>query len=160
MLDVTPANDNSVVVESYDAPLDFWKGRTAVVFASGFFTGPNVTFEPWVALDNGGTFPLPVNDNFGGGGTGSFALQGASLEAAISPNPATTELRVDVGDITEEGATLKVVNLFGQTLLKRDLSEGTEQTLNLDLSNFQPGNYLLRLESGRLVDTAPLQVIR
>jgi len=57
-LDVTPANDNATIVASYQANLDFWGGRTAVVFASGFFSGDAPAFEPWVALDNGGTFPL------------------------------------------------------------------------------------------------------
>ena len=55
---VTPANDNSTVVAAYAANLAFWKGNSAVVFASGFLSGNNPDFQPWVALSNGGTFPL------------------------------------------------------------------------------------------------------
>jgi Domain of unknown function (DUF4397)/Secretion system C-terminal sorting domain len=57
---VTPAGANSTVVGSYEANLSFWAGKTAVIFASGLLgsTNPNDKFEPWVALSNGGTFPL------------------------------------------------------------------------------------------------------
>ena len=33
-LDITPGNDNNTIVASYRADLSFWKGRTAVIFAS------------------------------------------------------------------------------------------------------------------------------
>ena len=55
---VTPANDNSTVVAEYKKDFNFWKGQTAVIFASGFLSGDSPSFEPWVALSNGGTFPL------------------------------------------------------------------------------------------------------
>ncbi|MEM1322767.1 MAG: DUF4397 domain-containing protein [Bacteroidota bacterium] len=57
-LDVTPGNDNSTIVASYEADLSFWAGRTAVIFATGFLGGGEPGFEPWVALSTGGTFPL------------------------------------------------------------------------------------------------------
>jgi hypothetical protein len=57
-LKVTPGNDNNTVVATYRAELAFWKGKTAVIFASGFLTGGSPAFEPWVALSNGGTFAL------------------------------------------------------------------------------------------------------
>ncbi|MEL6926272.1 MAG: DUF4397 domain-containing protein, partial [Bacteroidota bacterium] len=55
-LDVTPADDNTAVLASYVANLEFWKGRSLVVFAGGNLS--DGSFEPWVALSNGGTFPL------------------------------------------------------------------------------------------------------
>jgi Domain of unknown function (DUF4397)/Secretion system C-terminal sorting domain len=62
---VTPAGANSTVVGSYEANLSFWAGKTAVIFASGLLgsTNPNDKFEPWVALSNGGTFPLKAVQN-------------------------------------------------------------------------------------------------
>jgi hypothetical protein len=59
-LSVTPGNDNNTIVASYTANLGFWQGKTAVIFASGFLGGGSPAFEPWVALSNGGTFPLSV----------------------------------------------------------------------------------------------------
>ncbi len=56
ILDVTPSKDNNTVVASYLGRFGFWKGKTAVVFASEFLG--DGTFQPWVALSNGGTYPL------------------------------------------------------------------------------------------------------
>jgi hypothetical protein len=159
-LDVTPGNDNSTVVASYDAPIDFWKGRTAVVFASGFLAGGNPAFEPWVALDNGGTFPLPVNDNFnGGGGTQALIASSNEFSADIFPNPASYELTVSLDEVTENGGELKIVNLFGQTLLRRELMEGA-QTVNLNLEDMKAGNYFLMINNGTRMESHPFQVIR
>ena len=59
-LAVTPAGAPATVVARYEANLSFWAGKTAIVFASGFLGSkdPNDRFEAWVALSNGGTFPL------------------------------------------------------------------------------------------------------
>jgi hypothetical protein len=125
---VTPANDNSTIVAKYDAPLDFWKGRTAVIFASGFLGGGNPGFEPWVALDNGGTFPLPVSNNFSGGGSEDFiqvpgnkfsSQKGAAI--TLSPNPTADWLNVSVSAVSENRMRLSIVNLSGQVMLVRDL---------------------------------------
>lgn len=167
-LDVTPADDNSTVVQTYDAPLGFWKGRTAVVFASGFLGGGSPGFEPWVALDNGGTFPLPVADNFGGNGGSSSLLAfgnddtAEDFSAEIFPNPASSVLNVKVSGMSENSAQLLVVNLSGQVLFQRDLSENTGgvQTVNIDLATFQSGTYFLRLENGNHTESLPFQVVR
>ena len=60
-LDVTPAEDNATIVASYEAGFGFWKNNTAVVFATEFLG--DGSFQPWVALSNGGTYPLfPPNE--------------------------------------------------------------------------------------------------
>jgi hypothetical protein len=58
-LQVTPAGATAVVA-AYEANLSFWAGKTAVIFASGFLgsENPDDKFEAFVALSNGGTFPL------------------------------------------------------------------------------------------------------
>ncbi|MCC6280064.1 MAG: DUF4397 domain-containing protein, partial [Saprospiraceae bacterium] len=59
VLQVTPANDNGVVVQSYSANLSALAGEAITVFASGLLSG-QPAFEVWVALADGTTFPLPV----------------------------------------------------------------------------------------------------
>jgi Secretion system C-terminal sorting domain/Domain of unknown function (DUF4397) len=61
-LSVRPAGNTTTTVARYEANLSFWAGKTAVVFASGSLGSQGVddAFEPWVALSNGGTFPLRV----------------------------------------------------------------------------------------------------
>jgi hypothetical protein len=63
VLDVTPAGQGNTVVASYAANLNFWRGRTAVVMATGFLGGGQTPFEPWVVLSNGKTFPLKPAPN-------------------------------------------------------------------------------------------------
>ncbi|MEL6926344.1 MAG: DUF4397 domain-containing protein, partial [Bacteroidota bacterium] len=57
-LAVTPADDNETILATYEADLGFAAGGSAVVFASGFLSGDDPAFQPWVALSTGGTFPL------------------------------------------------------------------------------------------------------
>ncbi len=165
---VTPANDNSTVVAKYTADLSFWKGRSAVVFASGFLSGANPGFEPWVALDNGGTFPLPVDNNFTGGNGGVDFIQLPSndgdiaAELQLMPNPATDWLNVLLNSGTEARTRLSVVNLMGQTLLAQDLGvvQIGQQTIQFDLGNLQNGTYFLRMENGNTVKALPFLIAR
>ena len=55
-IEVTPETDNQNVLGSYASFFNFWGGKSAVIFATGFLH--DGTFQPWVALSNGGTFPL------------------------------------------------------------------------------------------------------
>ncbi len=167
-IDVTPGNDNSTIVASYDADFSFWKGRTAVVFASGFLSGSNPSFEPWVALDNGGTFPLPLADNFNGGnGPDNLIFPTANMTAPTAaailyPNPATDQINVTLEMGLESEVILTVYNLNGQALLVRNLgiqSTG-RQTVELDVNGLQSGAYFMRLQTGEEVQTARFQIIR
>lgn len=67
VLDITPANDNSVVVASFYADLSALGGGAAVVFASGFLNPANnmngAPFGLFAALANGTVVELPVVGN-------------------------------------------------------------------------------------------------
>lgn len=166
-LDVTPGNDNATIVASYDADFSFWKGRTAVVFASGFLSGNDPGFEPWVALDNGGTFPLRAAQNRGNGGSDKLKMPGGNTSVAnpaamIFPNPAADFLNLALTAVQEAPVLLTVFNLQGQSMLVQDL--GTQpkgqQTVKLDLSGLENGTYFLRTQIGDNIQTALFQVIR
>lgn len=162
-LAVTPANDNNTVVAKYIANIDFWKGRTAVVFASGFLSGDNPAFEPWVALDNGGTFPLAV-DNFGPDNPPANFLMGNQTvnKTVLYPNPASTTIDLMVKEMTGDQVQLSVVNLLGQTLLERKFDETFEgnQSFTMDVSPLSPGTYFMRLHTGQRTETIKFQVAR
>jgi hypothetical protein len=167
-ISVTPANNNSTVVAKYKADLGFWKGRTAVIFASGFLGGGTPGFEPWVALDNGGTFPLPVSSNFTGSSSASFlqlpgtGFSTGSYEVALMPNPASSWLDVNLKNEVESKVRLSIVNHFGQTLLIRDLGivEAGAQTVNFNVSELISGTYFMRIENGREVKSIPFMITR
>jgi len=164
-LDVTPGNDNSTIVASYNADLSFWKGRTAVVFASGFLSGANPAFEPWVALDNGGTFPLPQTNNFTGGGTGNKAnllTLGKAISATLYPNPASQAINLNLEMEHESEVNLTVFDLTGRVVMQRELGEqpAGHQSIELDLTSLNNGAYFMKIETGNEVQTARFQVIR
>lgn len=168
-IDVTPGNANSTVVASYDADFSFWKGRTAVVFASGFLSGANPGFKPWVALDNGGTFPLPVSTNFtGGNGSNNLIFSGentatpSAIKATIYPNPASDQINLTLETAQESEVILTVFNLNGQAVMVRDLGiqSAGSQTVALDLNGLQNGAYFMRMQIGKEVQTTRFQIIR
>ncbi len=53
---VAAADAPGRVLATYRTTFEFWRGKSAVVFANGRLD--NNTFQLWVALDNGGTYPL------------------------------------------------------------------------------------------------------
>ncbi len=164
-LDVTPGNDNSTIVASYDADLSFWKGRTCVVFASGFLGGGNPGFEPWVALDNGGTFPLRPADNLNGGGTSNRSgnqMEYNEVKTSIYPNPATDILNIVIENTNESEVVLSIINLNGQVMKVRDLGilPAGNQKVQLDLNGLQQGAYFLRTQTGDSIQTNRVQIIR
>ena len=164
-LSVTPANDNNTVVAKYIADVDFWKGRTAVVFASGFLSGDDPAFEPWVALDNGGTFPLRL-DNFRPDNESAnflIANNDEPVSTELFPNPASSTIAVRVKELSENEVNVTVVNILGQTMLERqffDAGSGN-YTVNLDVTALETGSYFMRLQiDGRKVETIPFHVAR
>ena len=62
------------------------------------------------------------------------------------PNPATTEINVNLLNNSGEAYTLGIYNAIGDLVYSQllDPSE-TKQSLHLDLSNFQSGMYIIQL---------------
>ena len=155
-LSVTPANDNNTIVAKYDANLSFWKGRTAVIFASGFLTGGNPAFEPWVALSNGGTFPLPAG-NFFQTGDDNIASRGTRFATGISayPNPVTDRLLVNLNLETETDLQAIVVDRLGRQVQERHFGRLPKgfNTLEFEFGALVAGNYFLNLRTAAGVQT-------
>ncbi len=112
IVQVTPANDNSTIVQSYSADVSSLGGQAATVFASGFLAG-QPGFEVWVALTDGTTFPLPVF-------VSANELDNKLQELRLVPNPAVSETWVRF-DLTE-GTNLRyaVRDLAGRMAAEGD----------------------------------------
>ncbi len=165
-LSVTPANDNNTIVASYNANLSFWGGRTAVVFASGFLGGGSAAFEPWVALNTGGTFPLPLApflvEQGGGEDRRSASLGSGALDVKAFPNPAYDRLNVNLSIESETEIQATVFSTLGQAVITKNygtLSEGT-QSLEFEVYDLPKGNYFLHLRHNNGVQTVPFVVIK
>jgi hypothetical protein len=155
-LSVTPGNDNNTVVAKYDADLSFWKGRTAVIFASGFLTGGSPAFEPWVALSNGGTFPLPLN-NFFSPNDDNVALRGTAFASDITafPNPVADRFTVNFKMENEADVQAIVVDRLGRLVQEQNFGQLPKgfNTLEFNFGSLAAGNYFLNLRTADGVQT-------
>ncbi len=159
VLQFTPPNDNSTAFRSYEEDFAFWKNKTALIFATDFLNGRN-EFTPWVALSNGGTYPLEFFSMSNGQGDDNN-IPDFNL-VSVYPNPAsdTTILGLNV----EEEATITVLlsGLFGEIFLEENLgvlAPGFFETA-LDLTAVPPGTYFLQVRSLDTVQTVLLVVAR
>jgi len=69
------------------------------------------------------------------------------LVAKVYPNPATHVLNFEINKRFSETSTLRVVDMSGRDIEDIQLSEGNN-SLAIDLSNYNPGLYLLHYNNG------------
>jgi len=156
---VTPFNNNNAVVGSYQTNFNFWQGNTAVIFASGFLDG-TPEFEPWVALSNGGTFPLDAVDDGGGNGEGN-GIPDFNL-ISVFPNPTDTQTTIRLNVEEEAAVTVTIADLVGNVLLQESLgvlTPGFFETV-LDVSSVPTGTHFLTVESVDTTQTVLIIVLR
>lgn len=161
-LSITPGNDNNTIVAKYQADLGFWKGRTAVIFASGFLGGDSPAFEPWVALSNGGTFPLQAIPQLQNPSE-DLQLRNTSVVSNLNafPNPTAGHFTVNL-DLKEASDMQAIVaNSFGQIIRESNFGNLPKgfNTLNFELGNLPAGRYFVQLRSKTGVESIPVVVL-
>jgi len=149
-LGVAPTGTTDVVA-TYRAALSFWKNRTAVVFASGDFAQGR--FQPWVALSNGGTFPLNtlnsgnINAIIPAAATSGLASVENLLVTSIYPNP--TQDSNTIRFLLNETGNLKIDLMNTQGQLVKTVFSGIKEkggyTITNNLNDLQSGTYFYRL---------------
>jgi Domain of unknown function (DUF4397)/Secretion system C-terminal sorting domain len=147
IVNLTPADNNANILQSYIANITPLAGGSATVFASGFLTptGDQPPFQVWVALGDGTTFPLPVV-------TSTDNVQGID-EAQISPNPVVDLLNLNLTLSEAVNLRYRVTDLAGRTLTEGDwgrMPEGATQQ-QIPVEGLSAGMYFLELlgENGR-----------
>lgn len=72
-----------------------------------------------------------------------------SAELRLYPNPAQSNITVDLGQLAEEGVTISIVDLAGRTFYKQSVNNGAREGVQLDLAamGLQNGAYVLRVEN-------------
>ncbi len=154
ILDITPAEDNSNIVASYNANVTPLDGGAAVVFASGLFSGDSPAFEIWVALPDGMTFPLPLV-------TSTNELSRIVEEYTLAPNPAYNETTLTFGLKESADLTLSVFGLNGQIYQNLDLGKMPKglHTQRIDLTSLPAGQYVIGLVSNKGIVAKKLVVM-
>jgi hypothetical protein len=154
IIQVTPANDNTTIVQSYRADISTLGGQAAVVFASGFLSG-TPGFEVWVALANGTTFPLPVFVR-------TNELEERLLSLQVAPNPAVHEtwIRFELSEPTP--LRYAVRDLTGRMLYEGNLGNlpAGPFAQRIEVGNLPSGMYQLELHSENSVQTRKFIVQR
>ncbi len=119
-IDVTTA-DNSATVASYELNVSFWKRRSLTIFATGSLT--EGTFQPWVALSTGGTYPLPTWTGLSANSIRGNAAFGndTALQPLVAPNPASDFTILEFETQGEAPVQINLFNGTGQLLRSKDL---------------------------------------
>jgi HYR domain/Lectin C-type domain/Secretion system C-terminal sorting domain len=65
----------------------------------------------------------------------------------VFPNPATDIIGVDLSKYKGKAVSIYLYNQFGQQVLTRQVDKVSGETVNLDISQHQTGNYLIRVTS-------------
>ncbi len=148
---VAAASEPTKPLATYRTSLEFWKGRTAVVFANGRLD--NKTFQLWVALDNGGTYPLfPVDGDVNNPALQAppvFADVEAPLLLGVYPNPAGTQQTIRFAVAETQALSIDLINVQGQRVRQVFRGEVTEGMYSqpVDLSGLPAGAYFYVVES-------------
>lgn len=169
-LAVTPAGTPNQVVARYRTTWEWWKGRTAVVFASGNLA--EGTFQPWVALDNGGTYPLfPVSPRaaaesttttMGGQGTTSGTQSSAStLVLGVFPNPASDEQSIRFALEADSEVLIDLVDVNGRRVRQVFAGQLTAgmYTQPVDVSGLAAGSYFYVVRNGEAGAVTSMRVL-
>ena len=159
-LNVTPATDNANVVATYSAGFSFWKRRSAVIFATELLG--DGTFQPWVALSNGGTYPLSRLEGLVQPEIFTQRVEDLGEVIRLAPNPAT-DITSLTFDLPKESAT-NIVLLNANGKLLRSFTYGQLgvglHTVDIDLADFGAGYYYIQLQSGELTKVRPLIITK
>jgi hypothetical protein len=173
-LDITPGN-SSTVVASFQANLNGLGGKSAIVFASGFLApggnqnGP--AFGLYAALASGDVVALPAaptglaptaeltgEDVFG-------KEENLPVESALTqnfPNPFNPSTTIAYSVPSAGPVTLKIYNLLGQEVatLVDDVKSSGSYSVKFDAAGLSSGTYIYRLQSGGMVETKRMTLLK
>ncbi len=120
-LDVTPGNDNTVILATYLADLSGLADETAVVFASGFLD-PSANqngagFGLWATLTDGTTFPLPV--------VTGISENNDQFSVGIYPNPVAVNSTLTISNVELQSALVDILDANGKIVKSVNIPAGS-----------------------------------
>jgi hypothetical protein len=169
-LDVTPGDDNSTVVASFEADLSGLAGGAAVVFASGFLNPSanqnGAAFGLFAALPDGNVVELPP--------VGMAMAQTSERVASDAvlpfdfelkqnyPNPFNPTTIISFALPSASEVTLNVYNVLGQevrTLVNGPLEAGYHE-VTFDGTGLSSGMYFYRINADSFTETKKMMMVK
>ncbi len=71
----------------------------------------------------------------------------SNADLLIYPNPTAGKLRISVPELKHSKAKIEVIDLLGRTAFSKEYSSVGSSDLQLDLSSFSKGNYILKVSN-------------
>ncbi len=146
VLDITPANDNSIIVGSFIVPLGTLSNTAVSVFASGFVT-PNdenlsglQPFGLFAVLPNGGAF-IPLAN------VTSIEENISTIQTTLYPNPAVEFINLGIEAVNNSLVNVRIINMQGREVLGMqdvNLVNGLN-TITLNVSGLSNGVYQVEI---------------
>lgn len=165
-----PAGDYEISITSsgsdlgtYQSSFGFWNKKSAVIFTTGSIANGN--FHPWVALSNGGTYPLSSVDPFNENPIQAIAIDNAHVapvvqDIGVYPNPASNWTTLQYEILEQTNANIRLMDVNGQ--LVRKVFEGTVDAglyrIRENLSELPKGLYFYTMVMDKEVQTLRLVV--
>ena len=153
-LNVTPGNDNTTIVASFNAPLSTAAGASAVVLASGFLNpATNQTGEAFaliVVLADGTV--LTLNNTITG-----IDEKNISDKVELYPNPASASTTISFANTNDRINAIEITDITGK-IVKNILPQSNQNLIQINIDSFSSGLYLVKLIGENSVMTKKLIV--
>ncbi len=152
-LDVTPGNDNTVIVASYFADLTTLAGGSAVIFASGFLNpatnqnGP--AFGLWATIADGTTFPLSI--------VTSVNEIAENLNISVYPNPVNSGSSIMISNNESFEISVDILNVQGQ-IVKNTIIPANSLSYQVSTTSLESGVYFVKTYTGEKTSVSKLMV--